>query len=338
MVTVEAYNAELRDDDGFLGDRASKRAFHAIVDDWRDRLRRTGKDPLGDKPAEEIGRRRLARALDEGDIDGAGLIFSAIEDFAQEFAKVCRRLLRLKAWQDTQRVVVGGGFSASRLGELAISRAAVLLKAEGQPVDIQLIRHNPDEAALIGALHLVPHWMLAGHDAALGVDIGGTKMRAGIVGFPSGGSIDLAKAAVVRSERWRHADDNPARDAAVERLIAMLRGLMGFAAKRGLTLAPFVGVGCPGVIGADGSIEKGSQNLPGDWEDRGFNLPNRLHEALPRIDGHAVSVVMHNDAVLQGLSEAPWMKDVEHWGILTIGTGLGNARFTTLPSDERTGE
>ena len=37
---------------------------------------------------------------------------------------------------------------------------------------------------------------------------------------------------------------------------------------------------------------------------------------------------MHNDAVVQGLSEAPFMKDVKRWGVLTIGTGLGNARFT----------
>ena len=39
-------------------------------------------------------------------------------------------------------------------------------------------------------------------------------------------------------------------------------------------------------------------------------------------------VVIHNDAVVQGLSELPYMKDRRHWGILTIGTGLGNARFT----------
>jgi hypothetical protein len=39
-------------------------------------------------------------------------------------------------------------------------------------------------------------------------------------------------------------------------------------------------------------------------------------------------VLMHNDGVVQGLSEAPFMQDVEHWGVLTIGTGLGNARFT----------
>jgi hypothetical protein len=37
---------------------------------------------------------------------------------------------------------------------------------------------------------------------------------------------------------------------------------------------------------------------------------------------------MHNDAVVQGLSEVPNMRDVESWGVLTIGTGLGNAHFT----------
>jgi len=37
---------------------------------------------------------------------------------------------------------------------------------------------------------------------------------------------------------------------------------------------------------------------------------------------------MHNDGVVQGLSEVPFMQDVDRWGVLTIGTGLGNARFT----------
>jgi hypothetical protein len=39
-------------------------------------------------------------------------------------------------------------------------------------------------------------------------------------------------------------------------------------------------------------------------------------------------VLMHNDGVAQGLSEVPFMQDVERWGVLTIGTGLGNARYT----------
>jgi len=40
-------------------------------------------------------------------------------------------------------------------------------------------------------------------------------------------------------------------------------------------------------------------------------------------------VVMHNDAVVQGLSELPHLAAYKRWGVLTIGTGLGNARFTT---------
>ena len=53
----------------------------------------------------------------------------AIEDFAQELARVIRRFLRLKVGQGYQRIVVGGGFRQSRVGELAIGRTAILLKA-----------------------------------------------------------------------------------------------------------------------------------------------------------------------------------------------------------------
>ena len=45
-VVVETYNAELRDSEGFIGDRASNRAFRAILDDLRDRLRAVGEHPL----------------------------------------------------------------------------------------------------------------------------------------------------------------------------------------------------------------------------------------------------------------------------------------------------
>ena len=43
---------------------------------------------------------------------------------------------------------------------------------------------------------------------------------------------------------------------------------------------------------------------------------------------HADHFFMHNDGVVQGLSEVPYMQDVKRWGVLTIGTGLGNARYT----------
>ena len=54
----------------------------------------------------------------------------------------------------------------------------------------------------------------------------------------------------------------------------------------------------------------------------------RFATAFPRIGDHETAILIHNDAVVQGLSEVPFMTDVQHWGVLTIGTGLGNARFT----------
>ena len=65
-----------------------------------------------------------------------------------------------------------------------------------------------------------------------------------------------------------------------------------------------------------------------------FNLPASLVEAIPAIGDHDTAVLMHNDGVAQGLSEVPFMQDVEHWGVLTIGTGLGNARFTNRRKDK----
>jgi hypothetical protein len=100
-----------------------------------------------------------------------------------------------------------------------------------------------------------------------------------------------------------------------------------------LKLAPFIGISCPGVIKEDGSIEKGAQNLPGNWESSKFNLPASVVEAIPQIGDHDTAILMHNDGVAQGLSEVPFMQDVEHWGVLTIGTGLGNARFTNRKKD-----
>jgi len=334
-VTVDAYNAELRTPDGFVGDRASKRAFQAILDDWRERMRKMGEDPLGEQPSEEISKKQLDKLLIEGDHEAAGMVHSAIEEFAQEFAAVIRRFLRLKEWKDVERIVVGGGLRQSRVGELAIGRTSVALKARGHAVDLRPIRYAPDHAGLIGSLHLVPSWILAGHDSILAVDIGGSNIRAGIVEFHTKKKRDLSDADVHRLELWRHSDDAPKRDDAVERLIEFLNGLVKRADKDGLTLAPFIGIGCPGVIRADGSVERGGQNLPGNWEAKGFNLPQRLREALPKIGDHETVVVMHNDAVVQGLSELPWMQDVKHWAVMTIGTGLGNAHFTNRgKSDE----
>jgi hypothetical protein len=133
---------------------------------------------------------------------------------------------------------------------------------------------------------------------------------------------------VWKFELWRHADDEPSRENAVKHVIKMLKELIAKAEEEGFKLAPFIGIACPGVIESDGSIKRGAQNLPGSWESSRFNLPVSLVEAIPQIGDNDTVVIMHNDGVVQGLSEVPFMQDVRRWGVLTIGTGLGNARFT----------
>ena len=108
----------------------------------------------------------------------------------------------------------------------------------------------------------------------------------------------------------------------------MLTDLVSRSQKRKLLLAPVIGIGCPGVIHEDGSIARGAQNLPGNWESSRFNLPHRIREEIDKIGDHETMVVMHNDAVVQGLSELPYVQARKHWGVLTIGTGLGNASFS----------
>ena len=327
-VDVDSFNIELKDDDGFLGDRASKGAFRKILDGLRKPLKKNGEDPLGGKSAEKISKSELDEALSGDDIGAAALVHGAIEEFARELAYVTSRFLKTKAWADTERIVVGGGFRQSRVGELAIARTDILLKADGFKVDLWPIRFDPDDAGLIGCLHLAPSWIFEAHDSILAVDIGGTNIRCGLVETRWKKARDLSKASVWHSELWRHADDEPTREGAVKRLVKMLKGLIAEADTEGLKLAPFIGIACPGVINEDGSIAKGAQNLPGNWESAKFNLPASLVEEIPEIGGHGTAVLMHNDGVAQGLSEVPFMQDVDHWGVLTIGTGLGNARFS----------
>src|SRR5882757_6977013 len=333
-VAVDSYNLETRDDDGFLGDRVNKGAFRKTVEALRKPLRKAGDDPFGDEPSEKLNRKTLDALIAKGDPEAGGIVQGAIEEFAGELAYVIRRFLKLKSWRETERIAIGGGFRASRVGELVIGRTAVMLKSDDVDIELAPIRHDPDEAGLLGCAHLAPSWMFKGHDAILAVDIGGTNIRAGIVELALKRSSTLAKANVWKFDLWRNADDEKiSREKAVQRLVDMLEELIAKAKKADIKLAPFIGIGCPGIITKEGAIERGAQNLPGNWESSKFHLPSAIHEAIPKIGDDDTVIVMHNDAVVQGLSECPFMMDVKRWGVLTIGTGLGNARFTNRADD-----
>src|SRR5258708_12765953 len=101
-VTVDTYNEELRDEDGFVGDRASGRAFRAILEDWRDKLRAQGEDPFGDVATQDISKSKLDKILAGDDPLAAGLVHTAVEEYAVELATVGRRFLPLNDSQAPQ--------------------------------------------------------------------------------------------------------------------------------------------------------------------------------------------------------------------------------------------
>ena len=284
-------------------------------------------------PSDEISKKALDDMLVGDDTEASAVVHSAIEEFAQELAHVTRRFLRTKAWAKTETIVVGGGFRDSRLGELAIARTEIILHSEDFKVDMVPIRFHPDEAALIGALHLAPSWIFEAHDShprgrhrrhQHSLRRGRDALEEG-AGPVEGRGLEIRAVAPCR----RRADPRRRGQAAGEDAEASDRA----ADEEGFKLAPFIGIACPGVINEDGSIEKGAQNLPGNWESSKFNLPHSLVEAIPVIGDHDTAIVMHNDGVVQGLAEVPFMQDVDRWGVLTIGTGLGNARFTNRKRD-----
>src|SRR5437899_10727196 len=92
-VEVDSFNVELKDDDGFLGDRASKGAFRKILDSLRKPLKKNGDDPLGKKSAEAISKSMLDEALVGADIGADALVHGANVELAQEQTYVILRVL-----------------------------------------------------------------------------------------------------------------------------------------------------------------------------------------------------------------------------------------------------
>ena len=71
-VEVASYNVELKDDEGFIGDRASKGAFRQFIDNWRKPMREIGEDPFGEELSSKIAKKRLDALLANGDPTSAG--------------------------------------------------------------------------------------------------------------------------------------------------------------------------------------------------------------------------------------------------------------------------
>ncbi len=291
-------------------------------------MKKNGDDPLGKKAANEISKSSLDEIL-LGDDAGRGCARPWCDRRIRAGAGLCHAALLPKtkglgrygnaSWSAAVSV------PESRVGELVIARTDIILKAEDLKVTLVPIRFHPDEAGLIGCLHLAPSWIFEGYDSILAVDIGGSNIRCGVVETAWKKSKDLSKASVWKSDLWKHADDEPTREGAVKRLVKMLKDLISAADNEGLKLAPFIGISCPGGGGDQRRRHhrEGAQNLPGNWESSKFNLPALLAEGIPTIGDHDTAVLMHNDGVVQGLSEVPFMQDFRTMGRADDRNGPG---------------
>lgn len=327
-VAIEGYSLNLKRGGDFLGDTASRKAFRKMLEAWS-RLFGTihGKHPLG-MPAEDLNKKQLDKLL-AAKGPAAAAIASAMEDYAHQLAHVVRQFLKHRTWKGVQRVIVGGGFKQSAVGKRAVKRATKLLWEQGVAIELRTLHHHSDDGGLIGWAHLAPPELLKEYDGFLAVDIGGTNVRAGIVRARPDDQFEFPAMKVVGREKWGHKDDKDTkrREHMIKGIAEMLEDLIVKANKKGLDLAPFVGVSCPGTVRKDGTISRGAQNLPGNWMHPKFNFAVELSKRLPWMEGKPMQVWLHNDAVVQGLSEIPYVNDVKRWAVLTVGTGLGNASY-----------
>jgi hypothetical protein len=325
---IDAYGLDLP---AAEGTRGGLRAFDAVLAEWRRRLVRGGApDPFPDTP-EEVPGEVLDAALGGTAPEAAGLVQGAVEDVARNLAAVLRRYLALPEWQATQRVVVGGGFPTPRIAEIALGRAGVLLRAERVSIRVSPLRHGPSEAGLVGATRLVPPRLLAEADAVPVAELDAGLVRTGVVLPRLGVRSDMAAAGLWRSLAWRHARQRVTREQVVERLAAMVAEQAAQARAAGLDIAPVLAVAVPGLVGADGHLTRVAEGLPGDWQAEAFRAPEAIAAALARL-GTPMEVLLHNAAVAQGLSDAPFQRDVARWAVLVLGPAAGNARFTNLPA------
>ena len=143
---------------------------------------------------------------------------------------------------------------------------------------------------------------------AIGVDVGGSGIKAG--------AVDVAAGSLV-GPRIRVVTPTPSTPEVVVRAIARLVNRVAKAA--GVPTAP-VGVGVPAVV-MDG-VTKSAANIDAGWVD--FDAEAALRAALKR------PVLVLNDADAAGTAEMRFGAGVDEMGsvlVLTLGTGVGSALF-----------
>ncbi|MFL5778681.1 MAG: polyphosphate--glucose phosphotransferase [Chloroflexota bacterium] len=144
---------------------------------------------------------------------------------------------------------------------------------------------------------------------AIGVDVGGSGIKAGAVDVDAG---------TFTSERHRVPTPNPATPEAVSASITRIVDRL--TKETGLPASTPVGIGLPGVV-IDGVL-KTAANIDPEWVD--FPVTDRLSRTLRR------PVTIVNDADAAGIAEMRFGAGAGRRGVivlLTLGTGVGSAVF-----------
>lgn len=140
--------------------------------------------------------------------------------------------------------------------------------------------------------------------AILGVDVGGTRVKAGLVA--EDGSLDRVQVLGVE-----------ARDRTEDGIVALLAAL--HASYRDTAPIAAVGIGIPGAVDVGAGIVTKSPNFPA-WSD--LRLRDRLVAA-----GVDVPLAVDNDANVVGVGEGAFgvARGEDSFILLTLGTGVGGA-------------
>ena len=154
-----------------------------------------------------------------------------------------------------------------------------------------------------------PAKSIEGRRVAIGVDVGGSGIKAAAVDLDTGELI---------SERHRVLTPQPSAPAAVIASIARIVRRIG----QEVQLAPdtAVGVGFPGVI--TGGVTRTAANVDAGWVDFDADA------AMERVLGRPVHLI--NDADAAGVAEMRFGAGVGRRGtvfLITLGTGTGSALF-----------
>lgn len=144
-------------------------------------------------------------------------------------------------------------------------------------------------------------------DYAVGIDLGGTNVKAGLV--------QRGKGLCLQDRMPTEADKGP--DHVIKRIATLIRAMIAAAPNREIA---GIGIGAPGAINWERTTVTLPPNLPG-WDS--INVRDRLQKEL----GLAVPVVVGNDANVAGLGSAHYStgQPYDSFVMVTLGTGVGGA-------------